>query len=67
MRAVSGKPDPTIKQLVDRIIASGQMTRQEHLNLTSTLLSEQRIGEQERIQINRIFDHVQTGRLKLVD
>jgi polyhydroxyalkanoate synthesis regulator phasin len=64
---LQGKSDSAIKQLVDRIIASGEMTRQEHLSLTSTLLSAQRINDEERTQINRIFDYIQTGRLKLVD
>ncbi len=56
-----------IRQMVDRIITTGQMTRQEHLNLTSILLAEQKIGDEDRSHINRIFDHIQTGRLKLID
>ncbi|UBF28572.1 hypothetical protein K9N68_12250 [Kovacikia minuta CCNUW1] len=67
MRSVQGKSNPVIKQLVDGIIQSGQMTRQEHLNLTSTLLAEHRMSDEDRIQINRVFDYIQTGRLKLVD
>ncbi len=43
------------------------MTRQEHLNLTSILLAEQRLTDADRNKINRVFDYIQTGRLKLVD
>jgi len=67
MRTIPGKSNSAIKQLVDRIIASGQMTRQEHLSLTSSLLSAHRLSDEERTQINRVFDHIQTGRLKLID
>jgi hypothetical protein len=43
------------------------MNRQEHLQLTSAILSDYRITDEERRQINRVFDYIQTGRLKLVD
>jgi predicted secreted protein len=66
-RGVQTKSSSVIKQLIDGIIQAGHMTRQEHLNLTSTLLSEQKMSDEDRIQINRVFDYIQTGRLKLVD
>lgn len=53
--------------MVERIISAGQISRQEHLQLTSTILSDHKISDEERRQINRIFDYVQIGRLKLVD
>jgi hypothetical protein len=61
------KSNSAIRQLVDKIIASGQVTRQEHVKLTFTLLAEQRVSDEDRIQINRIFDYLQAGRLKIVD
>ena len=56
-----------IPALTERIIRSGQMSRQEHLQLTSLILSDNKISEQDRRQINLIFDYIQTGRLKLAD
>jgi hypothetical protein len=53
--------------MVDRILTVGEMSRQEHLKLTSILLAEQRLADSDRTKINRIFDHIQTGRLKLID
>ena len=53
--------------MVDRIVASGQITRREHLFLTSALLSDDKISEEDRHQINRIFDYIQIGRLKFID
>jgi hypothetical protein len=53
--------------MVDRIVASGKITRREHLVLTSALLSDDKITEEDRHQINRIFDYIQIGRLKFID
>jgi hypothetical protein len=65
--AAQNKLSLDVKSLVDRIIASGQMSRKEHLQLTSALLSDTKISEEDRRQINRVFDYIQTGRLKLVN
>jgi hypothetical protein len=56
-----------VEAIVNRIIASGEMSRQDHALLTSTVLNNSEMDEGGRRQINRIFDRIQTGRLKLVD
>jgi hypothetical protein len=56
-----------IKPAVEQILAAGQMSRQDHLQLTSAILSDSQMTDEERRQINRVFDYVQIGRLKLVD
>ncbi|QLE59382.1 hypothetical protein [Nostoc sp. TCL26-01] len=55
------------KQIVDRILRSGKMSRQDHALLTATIFNHIDISEGERRQINRIFDHIQTGQVKLVN
>ncbi|MFM7449415.1 MAG: hypothetical protein ACKO24_12555 [Leptolyngbyaceae cyanobacterium] len=67
MRAVSSQVDPSVRQLVQRILVSGHLTRKDHLKLTSSLLSENWMTDEERHQINRIFDDTHRGRLTLVD
>lgn len=67
MRSLQGNPNPAIHLIVDRILAVGEMSRQEHLKLTSILLAEQKLADSDRNKINRIFDYIQTGRLKLID
>ncbi|MCW6050693.1 MAG: hypothetical protein WBA89_02795 [Microcoleus sp.] len=67
MRTSPNKSNLTISQMVDRIVASGKIARREHLVLTSTILSDDRISEEDRYQINRIFDYIQIGRLKFID
>ncbi|MBW4670623.1 MAG: hypothetical protein KME60_25190 [Cyanomargarita calcarea GSE-NOS-MK-12-04C] len=56
-----------VKRMVDRIIISGKMSRQDHKLLTSMVLASGDINDTDRRQINRIFDYIQTGQLKLID
>lgn len=56
-----------VTQMVDRILTSGQLSHTDYLRLMSAILSDQGISESERHQINRVFDYVQTGRLKFDD
>jgi hypothetical protein len=67
LRTPQSKPNSVIYQMIDRIMSSGKLNRRDYLLLTSTLLSDEKITEEERHQINRIFDHVQVGRLKFID
>lgn len=62
---VHSKPSLSIKTITDRIIEAGQLSRQEHLQLTSAILSDSKLSNEDRRQINLIFDYLQTGRLKL--
>ncbi len=57
----------TITQLLERILTAGQLSRWEYLTLMSRILSDRELTDSERHQINRIFDYVQTGRLKLIN
>lgn len=57
----------TLKQMVDRILMTGQLSRLEHLQLVSTFLSDYKVTDDERNQINRVFDDLQISRLKLID
>lgn len=56
----------TLYSIVERIITSGQISQQEHLQLTSAILSDQITTASERRQVNRVLDYIQTGRLKIV-
>lgn len=56
-----------IKPAVEEILEKGKMNRQEHIQLTSAMLSDHQMTDKERRQINRVFDYLQIGRLKLED
>jgi hypothetical protein len=57
----------TLQQIVDRIFNIGQLSRSEHLQLVTTILSDYKVTDEERSQINRVFDELQMGRLKFID
>ncbi|MEW6494474.1 MAG: hypothetical protein AB1589_18455 [Cyanobacteriota bacterium] len=57
----------TIKQIVERILKTGQLSRLEHLHLVTTFLSDYKVTDDERSHINRVFDELQTGHLKFVN
>ncbi|MDY6936084.1 MAG: hypothetical protein SWY16_00330 [Cyanobacteriota bacterium] len=63
----SNLPNTDIQKLIDRILESNQITRQEHLKLTSAMLSTKNITEENHRQINRIFDQIQLGRLVVLE
>ncbi|HEY9896718.1 MAG TPA: hypothetical protein V6D34_15140, partial [Candidatus Sericytochromatia bacterium] len=67
MWSIQSQPNVTLHQLVDQILAAGEMSRQDHLQLTSILLAEQKLLDSDRNKINRIFDYISTGRLKLIN
>jgi hypothetical protein len=56
-----------VQQIVERVVATGQIRRSDHLYLTSRLLSSQALSLEERVHINRILDRLQLGQLRLVD
>jgi hypothetical protein len=59
------KPKESITQMVERILHNGKITSKEHLQLTSAILADDKTSEEERHQINRIFDYLQIGKIKL--
>jgi hypothetical protein len=60
-------PELTTEQIVDRIFASRRITRLDQERLMSALLSKQALTAREHDQINRVFDALRSGRVKVVD
>jgi hypothetical protein len=61
------KSNSAVRQISEQILSVGQISRQEYLRLTSAILAETELSDEERHQINCIFDQIQTGLLKMVD
>lgn len=59
-------PSPT-QNLVKQALQCGQITRQDHLRLTSAILADVAASPTERNQVNRVLDYIRTGRVKLID
>ncbi len=68
MVAIMPRPiSQSITNIVQRIIDVGEVSRHEHLQLASALLADTSITQEQRRQINKVFDYVKAGRLKLTD
>ena len=65
VRTAPYKANASIQALVDRVLATGYMTRFDHLQLASALLSDQRIVSDEHRQVSLLFDQVQSGHIKI--
>jgi hypothetical protein len=63
---IHNQSNQTTKQIVERILNIGYLSRLDHLQLVSTILSDYKVTDEERSQINRIFDELQIGHLKIV-
>jgi hypothetical protein len=61
------EPEIAVKVLVDKIIFSGKLSRRDHKLLTIFVYDDNDITEGDRRQVNRVFDRIQTGQLKLID
>ncbi|MBO1350079.1 MAG: hypothetical protein EBE86_023100 [Hormoscilla sp. GUM202] len=66
-RVAQNQPSLDYLQMTGQIMASGQISREQHQMLTSAILSN-KITDQEKHQINRVFDSLQTeASVKLTD
>ncbi len=61
------KSNLVVKQMIEQIFSAKQISRLDHLKLTSAFLSDYDLTDEDRRQINRIFDYIQAARLKIVD
>jgi hypothetical protein len=57
----------TLEEFVEQILMERKITSREHLVLRYTLLSEERLNEQERTLIDRVLYGVRHGLLRIVE
>lgn len=58
---------PSVTELVDTFIRTRRITHGEYLHLSEQVLADGTVDEQERRQINRLFDAIQGGMVKIVE
>ena len=56
-----------LTKLVDQLLAARKITHQQYQSLSQLVLADGSVDEDELRQINRLFDAVQNGRIKVVD
>lgn len=65
-KKVTEQPHQKIEKTLKQILDAGCLTYQQHFQLTSLCLSDLKVTDSQRKEINRVFDLLQTGELKLV-
>jgi len=56
-----------VYQLAHQAIQQGCLSRRDHAALVSAMLADATLEPLDRSQINRLFDYVRLGRVRLVD
>ena len=56
-----------IRDLVDRIVADGQLTTDERRRLEAAVTEDPELSQEERDEIGRVVRLIDSGMLKLVD
>ncbi|MDA0867518.1 MAG: hypothetical protein O2890_14145 [Cyanobacteria bacterium] len=66
---MAGQPGeaPDVADLVDTFITARNISQQQYQDLSTLVLADGTIDEQERRQINRLFDAIQMGMVKITD
>lgn len=67
MQVEANLPEGTIEALVERIMLQRRITRADQERLMSVLLAKNVLSEAERRQIDRVFDALRSGLVKVVD
>ncbi|ESA33293.1 hypothetical protein N836_21640 [Leptolyngbya sp. Heron Island J] len=56
-----------VTQLVDQLIKAKRITYTQYQSLSKLVLADGTVDEQERRQINRLFDAIQAGAIRIVE
>ncbi|MEO0349669.1 MAG: hypothetical protein AAF282_06420 [Cyanobacteria bacterium P01_A01_bin.15] len=64
----TAKPEENeVTQLVERLIRAKTISYPQYQTLTKMVLADGTVDEQERRQINRLFDAIQSGAIRIVE
>ncbi|WP_198805017.1 hypothetical protein [Leptolyngbya sp. BL0902] len=61
----SAPADGPVAALVNQVLESRYITQAQYQTLSSMVLADGTVDESERCQINRLFDAIQNGRVKI--
>lgn len=63
----ANSPHLNIEQTVNKIMTSGKISRADQQQFMKTLLSQAKISSAEEAMVNRVFELLRAGRLRVVD
>lgn len=61
------QPQSDIAQVVEKIFSSRRITRADQHRFMATALSKVRLSPDDQIQVDRVFEALRRGLLKVVD
>ncbi|NJL37629.1 MAG: hypothetical protein HC879_15020 [Leptolyngbyaceae cyanobacterium SL_5_9] len=67
MRVEASLLEASVEQIVEQLLAARRISRADQEKFMSVLLSKRALTPAEQNQVNRVFDGLRTGRLKVVD
>jgi uncharacterized membrane protein YebE (DUF533 family) len=67
MRSQESHTTLNVTEFVDKVIVSRQITYRQYHQLSAAILADGKVDEEERRQINRLFDAIQRGYVKIID
>jgi hypothetical protein len=67
MEQAKNSANTTIEQIVHKITSSGRINRADQQQFMATLLSLNTLNSTEEALINRVFELLRSGRLRVVD
>lgn len=56
-----------VAQFVEKVIVSRQISYRQYHQLSAAILADGKVDEEERHQINRLFDAIQRGLVRIID
>jgi hypothetical protein len=56
-----------ISHFVENLIVSRKISHQQYHQLSAAILADGEIDEEDRYQINRLFDAIRTGQVRIVN
>ncbi|MBE9136989.1 hypothetical protein IQ254_07195 [Nodosilinea sp. LEGE 07088] len=65
--SLSHNPIVDIQAVMTTAIDQGVLSRRDHLTLSAAILSNPMLTLRDRQHINRIFDSIRAGRIRLAD
>ncbi|MGB3199826.1 MAG: hypothetical protein WBA99_02925 [Nodosilinea sp.] len=67
MSSPEPQPGCSITDLVSQCIQARIITQAQYQELNALVLADGTVDESERRQVNRLFDAIQTGRVRILD
>jgi hypothetical protein len=65
MPSSPSQPDCPVTELVSQVLEARYITQDQYQTLSALVLADGTVDEAERRQINRLFDAIRSGRVKI--